>query len=125
RRYLVVAWHDIGRIVRETLPTLSSDSPGAAHEPTPAAPTRRPSRVNVGDEEGRIIYGPPLRTGEFTVGVRFPTTLYNWRVQVSPTASEALALGAQRRRLLELSMVTLSGVVIVAGVVTILFAAEK
>ena len=59
RRYLVVAWHDIGRIVRETLPTLYAE---------PALRTRRPprssaaSRVNVVDEEGRIIYGPPLRT---------------------------------------------------------------
>jgi two-component system phosphate regulon sensor histidine kinase PhoR len=119
RRYLVVAWHDVGRIVKETLPTLYTES-----TPAPAA-GGRPSRVNVVDEEGRIIYGPPLRSGEFTVGVRFPTTLYNWRLQVSPTASEALALGAQRRRLLELLMVTLSGVVIVAGVVTILFAAER
>ena len=119
-RYLVVAWHDVGRIVKETLPTLYTETP----DPRVAA-SGRPSRVNVVDEEGRIIYGPPLRTGEFTVGVRFPTTLYNWRLQVSPTASEALALGAQRRRLLELLMVSLSGVVIVAGVVTILFAAEK
>jgi two-component system phosphate regulon sensor histidine kinase PhoR len=117
--YLVVAWHDVGRIVKETLPTLYTET-----TPLPAA-AGRPSRVNVVDEDGRIIYGPPLRSGEFTVGVRFPTTLYNWRLQVSPTASEALALGAQRRRLLELMMVTLSGVVIVAGVVTILFAAEK
>jgi two-component system phosphate regulon sensor histidine kinase PhoR len=119
RLYLVVAWHDVGRIVKETLPSLYTEM-----TPLPAA-AGRPSRVNVVDEEGRIIYGPPLRSGEFTVGVRFPTTLYNWRLQVSPTASEALALGAQRRRLLELLMVTLSGVVIVAGVVTILFAAEK
>ena len=77
------------------------------------------------DEEGRIIFGPPLRSGEFTVGVRFPTTLYNWRLQVSPTASEELASRVQNRRLLELVMVTLSCVVIVAGVATILFAAEK
>src|SRR5271163_3044652 len=80
KRYLVVVWHDIGRIVKDTMPTLLSE-----------AATR--SRVDVVDEEGRIIFGPPLRSGEFTVGVRFPTTLYGWRLQVSPTASEALALG--------------------------------
>ena len=120
RRYLVVAWHDVGRIVKETLPTLYTET-----TPLNVAAGKRASRVNVVDEDGRIIYGPPLRSGEFTVGVRFPTTLYNWRLQVSPTASEALALGAQRRRMLELLMVTLSGVVIVAGVATILLAAEK
>ena len=112
-RYLVVAWHDIGRIVKYALPTLYAEA-GAA-----------PSRVNVVDEEGRLIFGPPLRSGEFTVAVRFPTTLYNWRLQVSPAASEELASRVQNRRLLELVMVLLSSLVIVAGVATILFAAEK
>jgi two-component system, OmpR family, phosphate regulon sensor histidine kinase PhoR len=118
RRYLVVAWHDIGRIVKETLPTLYSEASflGA---------TSSQSRVNVVDEEGRIIFGPPLRSGEFTVGVRFPTTLYNWRLQVSPTASEDLSTRVQSRRTLELVMLVLSSLVIVAGVATILLAAER
>ena len=67
---------------------------------------------------------PPLRSGEFTVGVRFPTTLYNWRLQVSPTASEELASRVQNRRTLELVMVVLSCGVIVLGVATILLAAD-
>jgi two-component system phosphate regulon sensor histidine kinase PhoR len=112
RVYIVVAWHDIGRIVKDELPTLYAE----------AAPG---NRVNVVDEEGRIIFGPPLRTGEFTVGVKFPTTLYNWRLQVSPIASEELATRVENRRLLELAMVVLSCVVIVAGVVVILVAAER
>jgi two-component system phosphate regulon sensor histidine kinase PhoR len=118
KRYIVVAWHDIGRIVKDTLPTLFTEAaiPGGVS---------RPSRVDVVDEEGRIIFGPPLRSGEFTVHVPFPTTLYNWRLQVSPTASEELASRVQNRRLLELVMVMLSCVVIVAGVATILLAAEK
>jgi two-component system phosphate regulon sensor histidine kinase PhoR len=119
RRYVVVAWHDIGRIVRETLPSLYTELVLQGASPT------RSSRVNVVDEDGRIIYGPPLRSGEFTVGVRFPTTLYNWRLQVSPNASEELAAHVQDRRILEISMVTLSCAVIVAGVAAILFAAEK
>jgi two-component system phosphate regulon sensor histidine kinase PhoR len=112
RNYLVVAWHDVGRIVRDELPRLYAE----------AAPG---SRVNVVDEEGRIIFGPPLRTGEFTVGVKFPTTLYNWRLQVAPIASEELASRVENRRLLEHAMVLLSSVVIVAGVVVILVAAER
>ena len=123
RRYVVVAWHDIGRIVRETLPMLYAEptAPGA-----PAAPRgSAASRVNVVDEEGRIIYGPPLRSGEFTVGVRFPTTLYNWRVQVSPLASEELASRVQNRRLLEITMVSLSCIVIVVGAIAIVLVAEK
>jgi two-component system phosphate regulon sensor histidine kinase PhoR len=111
RRYLVVAWHDIGRIVKDTMPTLLSE-----------AATR--SRVDVVDEDGRIIFGPPLR-GQFTVGVRFPTTLYGWRVQVSPSASDELTARVQNRARLELVMVVLSCGVIVLGVATILLAAER
>ena len=125
RRYLIVAWHDIGRLVRETLPTLASDPPSAAHEPKPVSHPPAASRVNVIDEEGRIIYGPPLRTGEFTVGVRFPTTLYNWRVQVSPQASEEIAARVQNRRLLEVTMVSLSAIVIIIGALAIFLVSEK
>jgi two-component system phosphate regulon sensor histidine kinase PhoR len=112
RRYLVVAWHDIGRIVKDTMPTLFSEA-------------ATPSRVNVVDEDGRIIYGPPLRSGKFTVAVRFPTTLYGWRVQVSPSASDELTARVQNRAMLELVMVVLSCAVIVLGVATILLAAER
>ncbi|HZU84578.1 MAG TPA: HAMP domain-containing sensor histidine kinase [Polyangiaceae bacterium] len=112
RSLLVVAWHDIGRIVKDTMPTLFSEAP-------------TPSRVNVVDEDGRIIFGPPLRTGEFTVAVRFPTTLYGWRVQVSPSASDELTARVQNRAMLELVMVVLSCAVIVLGVATILVAAER
>ena len=124
RRYVVVAWHDIGRIVRETLPMLYAE-PTAPGAPAAAPRGSAASRVNVVDEEGRIIYGPPLRSGEFTVGVRFPTTLYNWRVQVSPLASEELASRVQNRRLLEITMVSLSCIVIVVGAIAIVLVAEK
>ena len=122
KRYIVVAWHDIGRIVRETLPMLYAEptTPGATRSSSSAA-----SRNNVVDEEGRIIYGPPLRTGEFTVAVRFPTTLYNWRVQVSPLASEELASRVENRRLLEITMVSLSCIVIIVGAIAIVLVAEK
>lgn len=125
RRYLVIAWHDIGRIVRETIPTLASDPPSAAHEPSPPSQSPSASRVTVIDEEGRIIYGPQHRTGEFTVGVRFPTTLYNWRVQVSPQASEEIAARVQNRRLLEVTMVASSAIVIVIGAFVIVLVSEK
>ncbi len=115
RRYLVVAWHDVGRIIKDTMPALFSESSA-------------PSRVNVLDESGRIIYptsGPPLRSGVFTVAVPFPTTLYGWRVQVSPSASDELTARVRNRAMLELVMVVLSCAVIVLGVATILLAAER
>jgi two-component system, OmpR family, phosphate regulon sensor histidine kinase PhoR len=114
RTYFGAAWHDMGRVVRETFPLVYGD---------PAAPLQH--RVNVVDEEGRNIFGPPLRTGEFTVGVRFPTTLYNWRVQVSPISGEAIAEGVQRRHRLELVLVSLSFLVIVAGAIAIIVTLER
>ena len=83
RRYIVVAWHDIGRIVKEAMPMLFLESAGA-------------SRVNVLDESGRIVYGPALRSGAFTVVVHFPTTLYGWSLQVSPSASDELVPSASQ-----------------------------
>jgi len=112
RRYIVVAWHDIGRIVKDTMPRVFSEA-------------ATPARFNVLDENGRIVYGPPHRSGEFTVAVPFPTTLYGWRVQVSPSASDELTARVQSRRMLELVMVVLSCAVIVLGVAVILLAAER
>ncbi|HEX8791232.1 MAG TPA: HAMP domain-containing sensor histidine kinase [Polyangiaceae bacterium] len=113
-RYIVVAWHDIGRIVKEVMPALFSEA--------------TPSRVNVLDEDGRIVwplFGAPLRRGQFTVEVNFPTTLYGWRVQVSPSASDELTARVQNRAMLEFVMMGISCGVIVLGVVVILFAAER
>ncbi|HEX3769602.1 MAG TPA: HAMP domain-containing sensor histidine kinase [Polyangiaceae bacterium] len=112
RRYLVVAWYDLGRIVRDAMPALFAEAATS-------------SRVNVVDEGGRIIFGPPLRSGEFTVGVRFPTTLYNWRLQVSPSASDELTSRVRNRALLELVMVVLSCGIIVIGVAATLIAAAR
>jgi signal transduction histidine kinase len=119
-RILVVAWHDIGRIVKDTMPPLFSE-----RERSETKTTAQPSRVNVVDEDGRIIFGPPLRTGEFTVAVRFPTTLYGWRVQVSPSAGDELTARVRKRAMLELVMVVLSCIIVVLGVATILVAAER
>lgn len=121
RRFLIVAWHDIGRIVKDTMPPLFSERDRSEKGQGAASP----SRVNVLDEDGRIIFGPPLRSGEFTVAVRFPTTLYGWRLQVSPSAGDELTSRVRNRVMLELVLVGLSCIVIVLGVVTILLAAER
>lgn len=101
RRYLVVAWHDVDRIVREVMPLLFRD------------PDRGDARMNVVDEKGRIVYGPPLKVGRVTVGLPFPTTLYNWRLQVALSSGEEIGRQAERQRTIELALV------IVAGIVTI------
>jgi len=111
RRYIIIAWHDIGRIVKDALPRIYSSAEAA--------------RVDIVDEEGRIIFGPPLRSGEFTVGVPFPTTLYNWRLQVSPKAAEELTSREQNTRSLELVMQLMACGVMVIALVLIILMTER
>lgn len=109
--YLIVAWHDVPRIVHEIFPRVYSERGDQ-------------SRINVVDAEGRIVYGPPL-SGEFTVGRPFATTLYKWRVNVTLTSAEELAENVARRRVLEMVLVALSGLVVIAGIIVVLLAAAR
>ncbi|MCC6552081.1 MAG: HAMP domain-containing histidine kinase [Polyangiaceae bacterium] len=113
RKYLVVAWHDVPRLVHEILPRLYRDL------------DRGNSRMNVIDEEGRIVFGPPIKGGEFTVGRPFPTTLYNWRLQMALTTAEELGPKVERQRLIERGMVGLAAVVALAGLAIVVVASVK
>lgn len=112
RRYLIVAWHDVPRLVHEVFPRLYGDPRGD-------------SRISVVDEEGRPIFGAKLSSGEFTVGRPFPTTLYGWRLQVALTAADELGDRVERRRQLELLLLGTASAVIILGVAFVLFAMEK
>lgn len=111
-RQLVVAWHDVPRIVHEVFPRLYGEE-------------GQPSRVNVVDAEGRIVFGPPLSKGALTLGKQFATTLYKWRVNVSMAAAEELAAEVERRRLLEMGLVALSSLVVIGGLIVITIAAAR
>lgn len=113
RPYLIVAWHDVPRIVHEVMPSIYRD------------PDKGNARMNVIDEEGRIVFGPPIKGGEFTVGRSFPTTLYNWRVQTALTTAEELAQKVERQRMIELGMVAFAGLVAILGVSIIVVASVK
>jgi two-component system phosphate regulon sensor histidine kinase PhoR len=113
RRYLVVAWHYVPRLVHEIMPRLYRDL------------DRGNSRMNVIDEEGRIVFGPPIKGGEFTVGRPFPTTLYNWRLQMALTTAEELEQKVERQRLIEILMVGIAGLVAVAGIAIVVLASIK
>ncbi len=112
RRYLIVVWHDVGAIIHHVFPALYGDSD-------------RKSLVNVVDAEGRIVFGPPLSRGRLTLGRQFETTLYKWRLNVTMTSAEELAAAVSRRRVLEMTMVGLSGLVVMAGLVVVLMAAAR
>lgn len=113
RHYLVVAWHDVPRLVHEVMPRLYREL------------DRGNSRMNVIDEEGRIVFGPPIKGGEFTVGRPFPTTLYNWRLLMALTTAEELGQKVERQRLIELLMVSFAAVVALAGVAIVVLASVK
>ena len=112
RRYLVVAWHDVPSLVHE-LPRVYRDV------------ERGGSRMNVIDEEGRIVFGPPIKGGEFTVGRQFPTTLYNGRLQLALTTADELTEKVERQRMIELAMVSLAALIAIAGVTIVVLASIK
>jgi two-component system phosphate regulon sensor histidine kinase PhoR len=112
RRYLVVLWHDVPRVIHELFPGLYPE-------------TEQQSRVNVVDADGRIIYGPSLSRGGLTLGRRFETTLYKWRLNVTMAAAEELGVAVARRRMVEMALVALSGIVVILGVIVIMLAAVR
>ena len=111
RRYLVVVWHDVPRIVHEIFPALYADT--------------QQSRINVVDADGRIVYGPPLVRGGLTLGRQFETTLYKWTVNVTMTSGEELVAAVQRRRVLEMVLVGLSSLVVISGLIVVVLAAAR
>lgn len=111
--HLVVLWHDVPRIVHDLFPRLYSGEAGPA------------SRVNVVDARGRIVYGPPLSRGALTLGRQFATTLYKWRVNVSMSAAETLASEVEQRRILEMTLVGASSVVVLLGLLVSAVAAFR
>ncbi|HTJ84916.1 MAG TPA: HAMP domain-containing sensor histidine kinase [Polyangiaceae bacterium] len=113
RRYIVVVWHDVERIVHEIMPQLYRD------------PDRGNARMNVVDERGRIIFGPPIKVGDFGVTTPFPTTLYNWRLQVALTSAEEVGRQVERRRFIELSLVVVAALVTILGLIIIIGASAK
>ncbi len=112
RPYLVAAWHDVPRIVHGLFPKLYAE-------------TDQQSRVNVVDADGLIVWGPPLRGAGPTLGRQFETTLYKWRLNVAMASADEIAAAVARRRLQEMVLVGLSGVVVVAGLLVILVAAAR
>ena len=106
RRFVVVAWHYVDKLVHEVMPQLY-------RELDPSSP------MNVVDQNGEILYGAPLRAGGVTVGVNFPTTLYNWRLNVALTSSEGLEQKVIRQRYVQLGVVALAMLIAIVGVVII------
>lgn len=112
-KQILVAWHDLGRVVKEVFPKAYGD------------PTQGSHRLDVLDEQGRIIFGPPLRSSRFTVSVRFATTIYGWRLQLAPAVDAELTSDFDRKRTFDMILVLGACFMIVAGVVTSGIAADR
>jgi len=113
RRYYIVAQHDTAWIVRDLFPELFATEEGKR-------------LYNVVDEEHHRVYGPSLtRAGDYVVGRRFPTTLYNWRLQIAPKQAPLLERQSRTRRWNEIALVAIAFLVILLGVGFVLWAADK
>lgn len=113
QRYYLVAYHDTAYFEREMFPSLFVTDDGER-------------RYNVVDEDNHRIYGPNLsRAGDFLVGRRFPSTLYNWRLQVAPKEAPLLTAQQQSGFATEVGLIALAFAIILLGVVFLIYAATK
>ncbi len=86
----------------------------------------RSNHYNVVDGDGRLIAGQRFKEhGEFSVARRFPTTLYDWRLQVAPTEASMYAAKSRKRYVYDTVTVVISFVVIFLGMGFFVWAAEK
>jgi two-component system phosphate regulon sensor histidine kinase PhoR len=82
--------------------------------------------VCVRDHHGRVVYGTPVgQPGAFLYEQAFPTTLYNWALQMAPQNAEGLGLEEQRRRKSEKALIALMLSIILAGIGFSLYAIAR
>ena len=113
REFVLVAHHDVGFIKRTQFPELFATDEGRG-------------TYNVVDVENRRVYGPSLASaGDYVVGHRFPTTLYQWRLQVAPQGASQLENQSRAGRLFQLGSLGMAFAVILLGVGFLLYAADK
>jgi two-component system phosphate regulon sensor histidine kinase PhoR len=113
RRYYLAAHHDTGYLIRTIFPRLFRSESGREWH-------------NVVDEDNRRVFGPNLASaGDYVVGLRFPTTLYAWRLQVAPKTAPLLKATGRTSRFNQAALIGLSLAVILIAVAFILYAADK
>ena len=109
----IVAHHDTDYLVEEVFPPML-----ATEESTP--------RYNVVDQTNRVVFGPDLSdVSTYTVGHRFPTTLYEWRLQVAPQQAALLQAQGLSRMRGTAALPIMSFAIILLSAIFFLYAAEK
>jgi two-component system, OmpR family, phosphate regulon sensor histidine kinase PhoR len=113
RRFYLAAHQDTGYLIRTVFPELFRSESGKEWH-------------NVVDEDNRRVFGPNLASaGDYVVGLRFPTTLYAWRLQVAPKTAPLLKEKGRTSRFNQAALIGLSLAVILIAVAFILYAADK
>ena len=113
QRFYLTAHHDTGFLVRTVFPSLFRSQSGKEWH-------------NVVDSDNRRVFGPSLaEAGDYVVGVRFPTTLYLWRLQVAPKIAPLLEEKGRKSRVNQAALIGLSLAIILIAVGFILYAADR
>lgn len=82
--------------------------------------------VAVLNETGKVIYGQSVPAyGSFVFVERFPTTLYQWRLQIAPREVTSLRREARARRTYNVVLIGVSIGVILLGMLVLLVAVRK
>jgi two-component system phosphate regulon sensor histidine kinase PhoR len=82
--------------------------------------------IAVLDENNRPVYGSPVPSqSDFVYEERFPTTLYLWRLQVTPRDVRSLRVEARAQRTYNFVLVGIAVAVIVVGIMVLLVAVRK
>jgi two-component system phosphate regulon sensor histidine kinase PhoR len=111
--YVIAAHHDIGYIVREEFPRLFANEEARAY-------------FNIVDEDSRRVYGDSLaKVSDYLVGLRFPTTLYRWRLQVAPKDAPLLEQQAREREINKAALIGLSVAILILGASFFVYATIK
>ena len=110
--FIVAAHHDTGYIIREEFPRLFANEEAAY--------------FNIIDEDSKRVYGDSLaKVSDYLVGLRFPTTLYRWRLQVAPKDAPLLEQQAREREINKAALIALSVAIMILGVAFFVYATLK
>lgn len=113
RVFYLAAHHDTGYLVRNLFPEVLRNEAGQPIH-------------NVVDQDNNRVFGPSVaKGGDYVVGRRFPTTLYMWRIQASPTTAPLLKEKGHTSRINQVALIALSLAIILTAVGFILYAADK
>jgi two-component system phosphate regulon sensor histidine kinase PhoR len=111
--FIAVAHHDVGYIVREEFPRLFANEEARA-------------TFNVVDDDNKRVYGESLsKAADYLVGLRFPTTLYRFRLQVAPKDAPLLKEQAKEREANKAALIASSVLVLLVGVAFFLYGMFK